>query len=186
MLYIIRAHGLRPSTSLSDRQRWTRHGINVEDLSAIATELAALGPVTAPKTEGMLRTGRESPEKLLARLHSRLRNSLKKGAPPVLSLRRYVHRGGTWEALQGHFVTIVRVPEKLPRKSDSFDFTYFDPWGGKKETGRFNIPRMPVLTDSKGTVSCLVADVPKANIGKTNVRNGETTAVVPAVVLGRW
>lgn len=185
LLYIIRAHGLRPSKSLQNRKRWTKDGINIEDLTEVAGELSALGQTPAPKMESVLRQGRESPEKLLYRLHSRVRNSLKKGCPPVLSLRRYARRGGQWQAIQGHFVTIVRVPDKLPRKSTSFDFTYFDPWGGKKENGRFAIPTQAILTDDKGTPSCLIASMPKANIGKAKVRNGEATDIVPTVYLGR-
>lgn len=186
LLYIIKAHGLRPSKSLQGRQRWTREGINVEDLSVVAGELAALSAQPKPRMESLLRKGREKPHKLLDRVHDRFRDSLKNGFPPVLSLRRYVRRQGQWHAVQGHFITIVRVPDRLPRGAETFDFTYFDPWGGKKETGRFSIPSRPVLTDASGLSSCVVASVPKANIGKSEVRSGEATEVVPTVVIGRW
>jgi hypothetical protein len=186
LLYIIRAHGLRPSTSLKDRKRWTQAGVNVEDLTVIAGELAALTQAPAPRMESLMRNSRETPEKLVSRMHARLRNSLKQGFPPILSLRRYVFRDGKWQAVQGHFVTIVQVPEKIPRRSTNFDFTYFDPWEGQKETGSFTIPEKPVLTDATGAASCLVALAPKANVGKSKVRRGEATAVVPTVILGRW
>jgi len=186
LLYMIRAHGLRPSGSLNDRNRWTKDGVNVEDLNTIAAELAALAARPAPKLDCVLRSGRESQEKLVARMHSRLRNSLKKGFPPVLSLRRYVHRDGHWQALQSHFVTVVRVPDKLARRSSTFDFTYFDPWGGKKERGHFSIPDRPILATPDGESSCLEASIPKANIGKGKVRSGERTVVVPSFLIGRW
>lgn len=186
LLYIIRAHGLRPSTSLQDRRRWTRDGINAEDLNSIAAELSALAAQPAPKMESMLRIGRESPAKLTARIHRRLRNSLKNGLPPVLTLRRYTFRSGRWEPLQSHFITVVRVPEKLPPNHTQFDLTYFDPWGGKKDSGRFYVSAQPVLIDPAGVASCLEASLPKANIGKSKVRHGERTAIVPTVLIGRW
>lgn len=186
LLYIIRAHGLRPSTSLKNRNRWSKEGINVEDLNAIAAELAGLALKPPPKLESVLRDGRESQPKLIARIHSRLRNSLKKGFPPVLSLRRYAKRNGHWQAVQSHFVTVVCVPEKVPRGASSFNFTYFDPWGGKKETGSFAIPSESILANPSGEASCLMALIPKANIGKSKIKAGEATAVVPSFLIGRW
>ncbi|MBK1826005.1 hypothetical protein [Haloferula rosea] len=186
LLYMIRAHGLRPSTSLKDRKRWTREGVNVEDLNSIAGELSALAAKPSPKLESLLLTGRESPEKLVGRVHSRMRNSLKNGFPPVISLRRYVFRKGQWQALQTHFVTIVRVPDRIPRRTSNFDFTYFDPWGGKKETGWFLIPTKPLLAPPSESSPCLETNVPKANIGKAKVHRGERTAVVPTFLIGRW
>ena len=40
LLYIIKAHGLQDSESLKGRKRWTRHGINADDLEVIAREYA--------------------------------------------------------------------------------------------------------------------------------------------------
>lgn len=185
LLYIIRAHGLQPSASLRNRKRWSGDGINVEDLSEIAGELAAIGGLPAPRTRSFLRKGRESPAGQLDRLHDRLRDSLKAGFPPVLSLRRYVLRGGDWIAIEGHFVTIVMVPEKLPRKSESFKFTYFDPWGGRKCRGTFQLPSVPVLADEDQRSPFLEARVPEARIGRAQVKNGEKTVVVPTVMIGR-
>ena len=186
LLYIIRAHGLKPSASLSDRKRWTKSGINSEDLSAVAGELAAIGGRPAPRTESLLRTSRESPEKLLRRTHKRLRNSLKEGFPPVLSLRRYVLREGNWQTVQGHFVTVVRVPDKLDRKANSFTFTYFDPWGGMKQSGTLRISTIGILADASGTSACLIADAPKARVGKSKVRSNESSEIIPALVIGHW
>ncbi|BCX46132.1 hypothetical protein HAHE_00400 [Haloferula helveola] len=186
LLYIIRAHGIRPSASLKGRNRWTGAGINAEDLADIAEELAAIGGLPNPKTESILLQKREKPDKLLRRSHDRLRDSLKDGFPPVLSLRRYVWRNGAWQALQGHFVTVVMVPEKLERGASSHEFVYFDPWGGKKVRGSFRIPPLPVLSTDGKTSSCLEAVVPDANIGRSKVRSGERTVVVPTVITGRW
>ncbi|MGE9269920.1 MAG: hypothetical protein ACQKBU_03880, partial [Verrucomicrobiales bacterium] len=184
--YIIRAHGLRPSSSLKGQQRWTRHGINAEDLTAVASELAALAGQTAPRLETQLRGKWESPQKLLRRSHQRLRNSLKNGFPPVLGLRRYVFRNGSWQSLESHFVTIVSVPDKLDRKASSYPFTYFDPWGGKKAQGRIHLPSQPVLADKKGHSTSLQVLAPSAKVGVASVRKGEQSELVPLTLIGRW
>lgn len=186
LLFIIRAYGHKPSASLKGRKRWTAQGINAEDLGAIATELAAIEALPAPRSDDLFLSKREKPEKLLRRLHSHLRKSLTNGLPPVLSLRRYVFRKGQWQSLQGHFVTVVRVPEKIDRRARSFTFTYFDPWGGKKQQARFTIPTTPTLSTDGKTSSCLQAIAPSANIGKKNVRSGERSVIVPTVVTGTW
>jgi hypothetical protein len=132
-----------------------------------------------------LRRG-ERPETLLRRTHQRLEASLKKGIPPLLSLRRFVRRDGRWIPLQGHFVTVTAVPHRLLRKQGEFAFTYLDPWGGKHGEGVLRIPAEALLTESGPPAPCLEAGVPAANIAKKEVRRGERTAVVPAAVIGRW
>ena len=186
LLFIIKAYGLRPSVSLRDRKRWTRHGVNAEDLTAMAAELAAISGLPAPRNESLLLERRESPEKALRRTHKRFRQSIINGFPPVISLRRFVHRGGNWLSLDSHFVTIVQVPEKLPRHSRDFTVTYFDPWGGKKRTATLRPPVVPVLsTDGKKT-GALEFAAPEADVGKSKVRSGERTALVPSLAIGRW
>jgi hypothetical protein len=177
----IRRHGLQPSATLKGRRRWTSAGINVEDLVAAANECTR--PLFLPQVaqdELFLRRG-EDGSKLLRRGHRRLESSLKKGIPPLLSLRRFVLRGGRWTAVQGHFVTVIAVPARLPRRQTEFAFTYLDPWGGKRSEGIIRVAQ-PTLLDG----TCLEASVPAANIGKKEIRKGESTAVVPAAVIGRW
>jgi hypothetical protein len=186
LLYIIKAHGLQDSASLKGRKRWTRHGINADDLEQIAGELAAMKGLPSPRSEQLFRKGRETPAKLIARTHDRLRDSLKRGFPPVLSLKRYVFRQGQWQSIQGHFVTIVRVPEKIDRKASSFTFTYFDPWQGKKHEGTFRVPTEPLISIDGQSSSCLEAVVPSADVGRELVKSGEKTFIVPVGVMGRW
>ena len=185
LLYIIRAHGHLPSTSLRGRKRWSSGGINAEDLTEIAGELAAAGGQTALEMDSLLRKKRESPERHLDRLHDSLRDSLKRGFPPVLNLRRYARRDGNWTPLDGHFVSIVMVPEKLPRRSKDFKFIYFDPWGAKKCHGTFRIPTEPSLSGDASQSPFLEAVVPEARIGREKLRRGEATVVVPGVMIGR-
>ena len=186
LLYIIKAHGLQPSTSLKGRKRWTRHGINAEDLTQVAGELAATNDLRSPRSDQLFRKGREKPLKLVDRLHHRLRDSLIQGFPPILSLKRYVYRQGHWLSLEGHFVSVVCVPEKIDRKATSFAFTYFDPWKGKKHEGTFRIPSEPIISPDGQASSCLEALVPSADIGRNLIKSGERSFVVPVVVIGRW
>ncbi|MEM1085654.1 MAG: hypothetical protein AAGI48_16205 [Verrucomicrobiota bacterium] len=186
LLYIIKAHGLRPSTSLKGRKRWTRDGINAEDLTVVAGELAGIKALPGPRSEELFRKGRETPVKLLRRCHDRLRDSLKRGLPPVLSIRRYAFRNGQWQSIQAHFVTVVRVPEKIDRKATSFSFTYYDPWRGKKHEGTIRIPTEPLLSADGQSSSCLEAQVPAADVGRKKLRRGERSVVVPVVTIGRW
>ncbi|MBB5350716.1 hypothetical protein HNR46_000944 [Haloferula luteola] len=186
LLYIIKAHGLRPSISLRDRNRWTRHGINAEDLHAIAGELAAIGGLPAPKSEALLLGPRESAHAGLRRLHKYCRRSLIQGFPPVLSLRRYVLRKGHWTSLESHFVTVVEVPDRLPRKDTQFSLTYFDPWGGKKRTAILQEPALPLLSSDDQKPGALDLQAPHADIGRDQIRKGEPTAIVPAMLIGTW
>lgn len=182
----IRRYGLRPSAALKGRMRWTGNGINVEDLVLAANEMNR--PLYLPQLahdDLFLRRG-EKPDELLRRTHGRLERSLAKGIPPLLSLRRFVLRKGSWIPLQGHFVTVIAVPRKHPRGGQEFTFTYLDPWGGKRREGKLGIATRSLLAGPGQSSPCLEATVPDAGIAKDQVRRGETTAVVPAAVIGRW
>lgn len=182
----IRQHGMRPSATLKGRLRWSAKGINVEDLVEAANEMNR--PLFLPPLahdDLFLRPG-EKPGELLRRTRDRFDRSLAKGIPPILSLRRFVLRKGVWSPVQGHFVTITAVPRKLARGESTFAFHYLDPWGGKRCEGALGLPRQPVLALAGQTSPCLEAVVPAALIGKSEIRRGEVTVVVPAAVIGRW
>lgn len=182
----IRLHGLQPSTTLKGRKRWSSKGINVEDLVAAANEMNR--PLFLPPLlhdDLFLRPG-EKPEALLRRTRDRLDKSLVKGIPPILSLRRFVLRKNVWTPVQGHFVTVTGVTRKLAHGKPSFAFSYLDPWGGKRCEGTLALPPRPILAAAGQASPCLEAAVPSALIGKSEIRRGEVTVVVPAAVIGRW
>ncbi|MCW1923213.1 hypothetical protein OKA05_11670 [Luteolibacter arcticus] len=182
----IRRHGLLPSETLRGRKRWTSAGINVEDLVAATNEMTKPLYLPAVSQDDLFLRRGEKREALLRRTHQRLEESLSKGIPPLLSLRRFVLRDGKWIALQGHFVTVTAVTRKLGRGESSFSFVYLDPWGGKRGQGTLRVPTTSLVASPGLTSPCLEAIVPAANIGKKEVRRAETTAVVPAAVVGRW
>lgn len=191
VLGIIREYGMRPSKHVPGRPRWSRNGVGVSDLRDIGNELAAGKYLPQLSEEVFFLKGRETPEKLLKRVHHRLETSLEKGLPPVLSLRRYALRktkGGDkqWVVLDAHFVTLVRMPRKLGRGGRSFAVSYIDPWGAKRADGRISIPEPALFTDSSGRAACLVADFPKADVGLKKLRRGEKSVLTLAAAIGRW
>jgi len=182
----IRRHGLQPSATLKGRKRWTNAGINVEDLVAATNEMTRPLYLPAVTQENLFLRSGEQPAALLRRTHQRLEKSLSKGIPPLLSLRRFVLRGGKWVPLQGHFVTVTAVSKKFSPRENSLSFDYLDPWGGKRSQGEFRLPSTPVLATPGQPSPCLEALVPDMNIAKKEVRKGEITIVIPAAVIGRW
>lgn len=184
LIYMIRAYGLRSSLALKDRRRWTGDGINPEDLTAIAGELAEVLAQPAPRGKTLFLERRQSPERLLQRLHRDLRKSLKNGLPPLISLQRFVFREGSWHSIQGHFVTVVRISERFTKGARTLEFRYFDPWGGSDAEGTIEIPNLPIVDRER--VVCLEAKVPDALIGISKVRPGQQSVVVPTFLIGRW
>ncbi|WP_193213061.1 hypothetical protein [Luteolibacter marinus] len=182
----IRRYGLRPSTTLGGRMRWSRSGINVEDLAAAANETSqSLYLPRLAHGDLFQRTG-ESPAALLKRTRSCLEKSLAKGIPPILSLRRYVFRQGTWMPIQGHFVTVTGAPRGIGPGESSFPIQYLDPIGGKSCQGLVRISDQSLLRQPGEPSACLEAVVPASRFGIKEVRSGEISVVVPAAVIGRW
>lgn len=188
--YIIRGPGMRPSTHLQGRPRWSRHGVNIADLQDIANDLTRGQYLPQITQQVLFRQPGETPEKLLRRVHRLFNTSMAKGLPPVISLRRQVlrTRDGTpqWTVLDAHFVTLTSLPRKLDKHARSFPVTYIDPWGGKLRQGSITIPNRPLLAATVGNSPCLQADFPTAAVGSKLVRRGETSALAAAAALGRW
>ncbi|MCU0795829.1 MAG: hypothetical protein MUF31_07830 [Akkermansiaceae bacterium] len=184
LLYLIRTLGLRPSVSLRDRARWTRQGINPEDLHAIARELSESTGQQPPRMLGLHAPAGTKGTKTLQTVHRAFRDSLADGFPPVLAIRRYVLRKGQWQMLDGHFISIVRVPERLDRSATSFSLTYFDPWGAKKREASIEIPSRPFLSQDPAKPGALELRAPEADVGKSKVRSGEFTLLAPTVMIG--
>lgn len=186
ILTIIREYGMRPSAHIAGRSRWSKKGINLADLADVANEMTRGHFLPQVSQEVLFLTSRETPHKLLVRAHSRMETSLKKGLPPLISLRRYVKRNTAWVILDAHFVTVTSVPRKLDKHASSFAIRYLDPWGGKSCEGRIALPDRPILAEGIAASPCLIADFPAASVGKKLVRRGEVSTLVPAAVLGRW
>ena len=194
LLTLIRTWGLRPSNSLTGRKRWSRQGVNVDDLCDMANEMARGQLLPLMKCEVLLMNPGESPRQLLARAHGRLDASLRRGLPPIISIRRIVQRTGkdrtaSWEVLQGHYVTVIGVPGKLEQEATAFPVNYIDPWGGRRCAGRLAVSARAFRSGQAGEATdspCLEADFPQAEVGKKLAKAGETSVLTLAAVIGKW
>jgi hypothetical protein len=191
VLTVIREIGMRPSASFPGRARWSRRGVNVEDLRDMANEMTADHWLPRVGDDLCYLKPRETPAKLLRRVHSRMRTSLVKGLPPVMSIRRHVLReqsghGFQWISIDAHFITLISVPDRLEKNALSFPVRYIDPWGGRFCEGEIRIPSQPVLPDASGRPSCLEAVFVHSSVGAKLVRRGESTVIAPAAIIGRW
>ena len=192
LLRIIREIGMRPSKHAPGHPRWSRRGVSVLDLQDMANEMRigqSLPPLSA---EVLFLTSRETPQQLLHRVYQRLDNSLAKGLPPILSLRRYALRrqpataAPQWVVIDAHFVTLTALPRKLARSASGFAVSYLDPWGGKHCQGNIGIPALPVLADAAGSSACLEADFPQTPARTNPPPGGEKTVLTIAAAIGRW
>lgn len=191
ILRIIREIGMRPSKHVSDHPRWSRRGVSLADLHDMADEMVAGHYLPQFSEEVFFLKPKESPEKLLRRVHQRLEKSLAKGLPPVVSLRRYALRKSMgnppqWTVIDAHFVTLTAIPRTLDKGARSFPVSYIDPWGGKRCEGRIGIPDRPVIADSFGKSSCLEAVFPQTAVGKSRVGKSEETLLAISAAIGRW
>lgn len=187
---IILEVAMRPSKSLGGRPRWSKSGVNVADLCDIANEMTSALYLPKVGYEVLFLKPRESQQDLLGRVHGRLDKSLAKGLPPVVSIRRFVQRKGSWNVIEGHFVTIVSIPRKLEKGATSFPVTYLDPWGGRRCEGRIAISDKGFLSGNQPgdpmLAPCLEAVFPQALVGKSKVAKGEASVLTVSAAVGRW
>ncbi len=179
LMFVIRRYGMRPSPHLGGRPRWNHRGVNLLDLTDIANEVTS--PHGLPKLRHeVLSTGTaEDPVRQLARTHRLITRSMAKGFPPLLSVRRFVMRDGTWVVVDAHFITLTGVPRRLQRGAESFAIQYIDPWGAAHREGRIQLGN----DDSAGFP---IADLPMANVGKSRLRDGEATFLAASAVIGSF
>ncbi len=183
---IIRECGMRPSKHLKNRPRWSRKGVGIADLCDMANELT-MGQFLPQLSQQVLflKPG-EAPETLLKRVYHLLDQSLSKGFPPILSLRRYVQRSGVWTILDAHFVTLTSLPARLGKNINTFPVSYIDPWGGKSSAGTLGLASQPVLATTLDNTPCLEAGFPQATVGRKLLKSGEQSILVLSAAMGRW
>ena len=189
---MIRESGMRPSSSIKGRPRWSRKGVNLVDLCDIGNELTRGRFLPLMSHEVLFSKPGETQKKLLGRVHQRFETSLDKGLPPIISLRRYVRRGENgkppeWIMLDAHFVTITSVPRKLETRRHIVSHQLH------RSLGRQNLPgddhRFPPAACSPTEAAdspCLEAVFPEAAVGKKLLRPGESSTLTVVAVLGRW
>jgi len=187
ILSIIREIGMRPSKHLTGRPRWSRRGVGLSDLRDMAEEMTHGQRLPYLGEEIFILKPRETPEKLLRRVHLRLEKSLTAGFPPVLSLRRHALRAQPagdpqWVVVDAHFVTLTALPRKLGKHDRSFPVRYIDPWGGRHCEGRIGIPDVAI----SGNSSSLEAVFPQTPVGAKLLKPRDKSIVAIAAGIGKW
>lgn len=177
---IARGPAMRESASLPGRARWTRRGINLSDLRDVANEISRPAYLPSLTSETLVISPIERKDKHLARIHAKLARSLAAGIPPVVSLRLYAKRNGTWNAAQAHFVTITSVPGRIDPGASGFPVRFIDPLGGQFREGR-------IATGSEPGIDFFAeADFPTLSLGKNSLRPGEKPYLAVAGALGKF
>ena len=177
---ITRGPAMRESASLPGRARWSKRGINLSDLRDVANEISRPAYLPALTSETLVISPIEGKDKHLARVHAKLARSLAAGVPPIVSLRLYAQRGGTWAHLQSHFVTITSVPGRLDPGATGFPVRFIDPLGGKFREGR-------IVTGSEPDIDFFTkAEFPGITIGQSSLRPGEKPYLTVAGALGKF
>lgn len=180
---VIKSWGQKASESIPNRKRWEfRGGVNFQDLAAMAVEMSQQNWAAGkPKGEFFFAASTKDSKRMLASAHKRLAKSLQKGLPPILSVRRFVYRGGQWQSVHGHFVVLTAMPKKLARGSSSFPVQFCDPQGARTLSGTV------LLSESDlGGLPCLTLLAPASQIGKSQVKGSEKNALGLAGAIGVW
>lgn len=179
---VIRSWGQVPSNTLPGRKRWEiKGGSNFVDLTVMANEMRKLHwKLPKLKSELFFATPGPKSEISLNQAHKRLQKSLKKGFPPLLSIRRFVLRKGQWQSVHGHFVVLTAMPDKLTRGTRTFPIEFVDPIGAK--TYRAEI----TASDRNNTLPSLILSCPSNAIGKSQVKSGEQHALGLTGAIGSW
>lgn len=177
LIKIIREYGARPSKHFPEQMRWNRKiGINTTDLAAIANEMRKKSWMGTVRQRLLFRDGKTSDLKNLQATHQTLTHSLKKGLPPILTIRRMAWRSAAkghaknWLTVKRHYLVLTGLPAKLNKNATSFPITYRDPWGGYSYSGIIRIPKT-----SEAAVNTSVLDLPNSKIGKNLIRKGEAS-----------
>ncbi|NNJ43087.1 MAG: hypothetical protein HKP15_07050 [Akkermansiaceae bacterium] len=186
--YVVGTWGNRPSNHLKGHNRWNaKQGVNLLDLTDMANEMRTSHFLPKIKHEVLVAQSRESHTAHLRRSHARLAKSLRRGLPPIISIRRYAYRFNkevgqkSWWPIRAHFVVITEIPKKIARDATSFKIRYIDPYGGFTRAGTIH-------TDTGNFKNCpfLAASMPDTAVGKSFVQPGESSLLTLTAIIGSW
>ena len=186
--YVVSKWGERPSLHIKGIKRWDpKQGINLLDLTDMANEMRDSHFTPRIKNEILTRKSRQKQIELLHHSHKLITKSLKKGLPPILSIRRYAYRDSdevgakSWWPIRAHFIVVIETPKKISRSATSYHIKYVDPFGGYTRNG--------VIHTDTGDFSnspFLAATMPGASIGRALLRDGEETVLTFPSIIGCW
>lgn len=186
--YVVGTWGNQPSQHLKGVKRWNpKQGVNLLDLTDMANEMRAPYFLPKIKHEVLIAPARESRTDLLKRSHSRIAKSLRRGLPPIISIRRYAYRFNqsvgqkSWWPIRAHFVVVTEIPRKLPRHATSFKIRYIDPYGGFVRDGTIH-----TQTGAYKNNPFLGTSMPNTAVGRSLVKANEPTLLVFTAIIGSW
>ncbi len=186
--HVIATWGNKPSKHIKGVKRWNvKQGINLLDLTDMANEMRSAHFLPKIKNEILTLQSGESRTQLLQRSHSRMAKSLKKGLPPIISIRRYAYRYSddvgqkSWWPIRAHFVVVIEIPKKLPKDSQSFKIRYVDPYGGYTRTGTISAATGDFIHSP-----FLIANFPHTSVGGYLLKNQEKSELSFCAIIGRW
>lgn len=186
--YVIAAWGNKPSKHIKGVNRWNiKQGINLLDLTDMANEMRSAHFLPKVKNSILTLKSDESKAKLLQRSHQHMAKSLKKGLPPIISIRRYAYRYNStvgqpsWWPIRAHFVVVTELPETLTKGAQSFKIRYVDPYGGYTRNGTISAATGDFIHSP-----FLIANFPHTSVGGYLLKAGEKSELSLCAIIGRW
>ncbi len=130
-------------------------GITWVDMTACFNALLKERQAPSLKGSYLDRHRDESLGNHLRRIHGILAVSIRKGMPVVTSVRSFAPKPKedgehVWSGLNGHYVTITTVQERMDKDEKGFRFTYADPFTGRLDTGYAHVDEARNFTAAKG------------------------------------
>ena len=186
LIKIIQSYGAKPSKQFPKQMRWNRkEGISAIDLASMANEMRKKSWMGSVRQRLFFREGKTNHLKHLHATHKRLAHSLKKGFPPILTIRRMALRSPvkghpkSWLTVKRHYLVLTGLPKTLTQNATTSPVTYRDPWGGYSYRGTIRVP-----SRSEVSVNTSILDFPQSKIGKNLIRKGEATALSLSSMIG--
>jgi hypothetical protein len=153
---LIGRFGKTPSKAYDGEMAYQpERGITWVDMTACLNAL--LKDRQAPSLEGSY-LDRRRDEPLgdhLRRIHGILAASIRKGMPVVTSVRSFAPKPKkegehVWTGLNGHYITITAVQERIDKDEKGFRFMYADSFTGRLDTGYAHVDEARNFTAAKG------------------------------------
>ncbi len=127
----------RQSGVYPGKKRLSFDGTLEEDLAAAAAEIATDHRLDRMRGDFLDRRAGEKSPAFLARVHGAISDSIRRGVPPLLSLKTFVARRiermdhqVAWEAAAHHWVVVTGVRRELRPADLGFSIDLIDPDGG--------------------------------------------------------
>ena len=180
---LVRRFSRSPSDAYAGEMAYdSKRGITWRDLTICFNALLSEHQAPPLKGDYLDRQSDESLEDHLRRVHGILATSIRKGMPVITSVRSFApepREGGdhAWKGLDGHYIVVTAVQDRIDDGEKGFRFTYADSFTGKREHGYANFDEARNFTAAKGDAKIwewrtdrpfLVVTAPSLRLGTQN------------------